>query len=96
MAGMQAYIVRNAESKDIVGIYCAGSIRALAALVDDVISPSYCTYAAIGEGGITWPGRAIDDGWKLAIHENMRTFALHRDWKKLFWYRFKPEHWERL
>lgn len=63
---MSFYMVRiesEPQRGEIVGLYCAASVRALWHLVDEIVSPTVCSYAKLPDGGVCWsgPAPAIDD-----------------------------------
>lgn len=53
---MQAYFVRLRESRQVVGIYAAGSLSDLRELVDECVDPRECEALPVGPGGIYQPG----------------------------------------
>jgi hypothetical protein len=73
---MQAYLVRFRVSKELVGIYVCSTRRDLFALVDELLDPFECEFAAIGEGGFHWTGEAqeICMPWHTKTVENILSF----------------------
>ena len=53
---MNAYLVRVADTRELVGFYFSENEIALSYLVDEIIDPTICECAEIEAGGVCWEG----------------------------------------
>ncbi|MDT3686491.1 MAG: hypothetical protein RO009_15765 [Pseudorhodoplanes sp.] len=51
---MPAYLVRYANDKVLVGVYCVENKRELIDLVDEEHDPHHCEYKRLPSGGLYW------------------------------------------
>jgi hypothetical protein len=51
---MPIYLVRTIDEHDLVGIFVAPNLLALAMLVDECTDPGDCEYQRMKPGGIMW------------------------------------------
>jgi hypothetical protein len=56
---MPTYLVRLIEGHDLVGIFVAPSVLALAMLVDECTDPGGCEYQRMKPGGVMWTSPAV-------------------------------------
>ena len=56
---MPTYLVRIIEAHDLVGIFVASDLRALAFLIDECTDPGDCEYQRMKPGGIMWTSPAV-------------------------------------
>lgn len=56
---MPTYLVRTIDDHDLVGIFVAPNILALALLVDECVDPGDCEYQRMKPGGIMWTSPAV-------------------------------------
>ena len=56
---MPTYLVRIIEGHDLVGIFVAPSVLALAVLVDECTDPGSCEYQRLKPGGVMWTSPAV-------------------------------------
>lgn len=62
---MDAYFVRLAANREVVGLFVASSVASLAAdLVDQVVDPGACEYTLCPPGGLYVPHR-VNTSWPL-------------------------------
>lgn len=57
---MQAYLVRLADTRDLVGFFVAEDVDELEVIVDECTDVPDCEYLELPEGGIMWESPAID------------------------------------
>lgn len=69
---MNAYMVRLADSHEVVGIFVARSIDRLWWAVDECTSPQDCEYRKLGEGGVFVPGRTSAQWPTRTIHDRIK------------------------
>jgi hypothetical protein len=58
-APMPTYLVRTIDKKDLVGIFVAPDVFALALLVDECTDPADCEYQRMKPGGLMWTSPAV-------------------------------------
>ena len=56
---MPTYLVRTIKGHDLVGVFVAPNVFALALLVDECTDPGSCEYQRMKPGGIMWTSPAV-------------------------------------
>jgi hypothetical protein len=56
---MPTYLVRTIDEHDLVGIFVAPNLFALALLIDECADPGVCEYQRMKPGGIMWTSPAV-------------------------------------
>ena len=56
---MPTYLVRTIKGHDLVGVFVAPNVFALALLVDECTDPGDCEYQRMKPGGIMWTSPAV-------------------------------------
>jgi hypothetical protein len=92
---MPIYLVRTIDEHDLVGIFVAPSLLALALLVDECVDPGVCECQRMKPGGIMWTSPAVvvplvfdDDDEDLAGHEDpvpWSAVSLTESWSDSFY-----------
>jgi hypothetical protein len=104
---MPIYLVRTIDEHDLVGIFVAASLYALALLVDECVDPGVCECQRMRPGGVMWPDPAVvvprvyddDDDEDLAGDEDPIPWAavsLTESWQDSFYPWSNKGRWRRV